>query len=396
MRERASATRTTLLGFMALAAALGIGRFAFTPLLPMMRAEGLLGVGGGGWLATIHFLGYAMGALLARYLAASPRPMLFASLAAIALATLVMGLTSSFPLWILSRWSAGVCSAFVLVFVSNYVVRRLAQARRPDLQGLLFAGVGTGIALVGLLTLALSALRMPSWSGWILCGLVSLAVAVLVVREWPETGGHTPEPSPDHPPGAARLEWRLILPYGAMGLGYVIPATYLPVMAQAAVPSPLAFGWTWPVFGAAAVLSTVVASRVARRLSDRSIWLVSQLVMAGGLLLPALWPHLASVIVAGVCVGGTFMVITMVGIKEAHRVGGARDATPQIAATTAAFAIGQMVGPAIAGVIYDASGGFAYPLMMASGCLALTASLLLAIADVQRLRSFCDRTSAAR
>ena len=377
MQEKASTTRTAILGFIALATAMGIGRFAFTPLLPMMRTEELLSVAAGGWLATVHFLGYTMGAFLARYLTASPGPALIASLTAIGVSTLGMGLTDSFPLWMLARWVAGVCSAFVLVLVSSYMVKRLAEARRPDLQGLVFAGVGAGIALVGLLTLGLMTGNAPSWLGWVVCGLVALGATAAIFWCGQESPEHMPPSAPGYSHLSGHLEWRIILPYGAMGMGYIIPATYLPLMAQEMVPSPLIFGWSWPIFGSAAVLSTVLVSRLTARMSDRYIWLISQNVMAVGLLLPALWTDLAAVIIGGICVGSTFMVITMTGIKEAHRVAGSRQVQVQVAAMTAAFAVGQMIGPAIAGVIYDVSGSFAYPLIMASGCLALTAVLLL-------------------
>ncbi|MCK5364104.1 MAG: YbfB/YjiJ family MFS transporter, partial [Gammaproteobacteria bacterium] len=85
--------RITLIGLVALALAMGIGRFAFTPMLPLMQDDGLLGVSSGGLLASGHFLGYLMGAMSAARVRLAPRSMLQLSLLLIGISTLGMGLT---------------------------------------------------------------------------------------------------------------------------------------------------------------------------------------------------------------------------------------------------------------------------------------------------------------
>jgi len=135
-----------------------------------------------------------------------------------------------------------------------------------------------------------------------------------------------------------------VLCYGALGFGYIIPATFLPAAARALVNDPAVFGWTWPAFGLAAALSTVATATLWRNAAPRKVWAASQLVMAAGVLAPALQMKLFSLVLSAVCVGGTFMVMTMAGMQEARRVGGA--AAPRlIAAMTTALATGQLVGP---------------------------------------------------
>jgi predicted MFS family arabinose efflux permease len=173
------------------------------------------------------------------------------------------------------------------------------------------------------------------------------------------------------------LVWSVILAYGAAGLGYIIPATYLPVMARQSVSSPLVFGWGWPVFGAAALLSTLLSARLFARIGNGKIWAISQTVMAAGLLAPALYPHIATVIIAGVCVGGTFMIITMAGLREVHRIAPNNDAQRHVGILTAAFATGQMIGPVLAGWAYDATGSFSLLLVVTSFALIATAAALV-------------------
>jgi predicted MFS family arabinose efflux permease len=173
------------------------------------------------------------------------------------------------------------------------------------------------------------------------------------------------------------VNWSVVVAYGAAGIGYVIPATYLPVMAREIVPSPMVFGWSWPVFGVAAFVSTLLAARLRRCFTNRQIWVSSQLVMAAGLLMPVLDPRIAMVIIAGILVGGTFMIITMAGMNEAHRIAPGDDVMRHIAIMTAAFATGQMIGPVFGGWIYDLTGSFSASLVITSIALAGTATSLM-------------------
>ncbi len=147
--------RIILIGLVSLAIAMGIGRFAFTPLLPLMRDDGLVSLGDGGVLASVHFLGYLLGALFAASIPWSPRTSLRLGLITIGLCTLAMGMTDSFAAWLVLRWLSGVCGAFTLVLVGNYYVRHLADIGRAELQGWVFSGVGIGIVVVGLGALAI-------------------------------------------------------------------------------------------------------------------------------------------------------------------------------------------------------------------------------------------------
>jgi predicted MFS family arabinose efflux permease len=267
-----SALRVAVLGLAALAIAMGIGRFAFTPLLPMMRQDGLIDIAGGGVLAAVHFLGYWLGAVSAARLPLAPRAAFLMALAAIGFGTLGMGLTDSFAIWLVWRFAAGVCSAWVLVLVGTHAVKALAEAGGAPKQGWVFAGVGAGIAVTGLACLAFMASGVGSAVAWLIIGAVALAASAVVAAGM---GGLFPASRPParrHGSERAPLDWRVVIAYGVMGLGYIIPATYLPVMAKAAVADPLVFGWSWPVFGAAAFVSTIVGGRLHARYTNRQIW----------------------------------------------------------------------------------------------------------------------------
>ena len=376
MPVAASPRRIALVGFLSLAIAMGVGRFAFTPLLAMMREDGLVTVSEGGVIAAVHFLGYWLGALFAAAVPVAPRTMLRLSLGVIGLATLSMGLFDDLVAWAILRWVCGVASAWVLVIVGSHFIRALTAAEAASYHGLVFSGVGGGIALVGLacLLFMVEGIASPESWGWI--GGISLVGAIAISVRFGSELPVSRIPSIRGPGQRSPLNWLLIIAYGTAGLGYIVPATFLPVMARDLIGDPLVYGWSWPVFGIAACLSTVLAAAVQRRFTNRQVWAVSQLAMALGVVLPMAAPGMAAVILSGVFVGGTFMIITMVGMKEAHRTAPEADVMRHIAMMTAAFATGQMIGPLLGSALYDAYGGFGPTLALTGGALAITAFLL--------------------
>src|SRR5215208_5857577 len=93
---------------MALAVAMGIGRFAFTPMLPLMIRDGSLAQSAGAWLAASNYLGYLAGALTASRLHVSLPTLMRASLAGIVVATAAMGAFDDLAAWVFLRFVAGV------------------------------------------------------------------------------------------------------------------------------------------------------------------------------------------------------------------------------------------------------------------------------------------------
>lgn len=346
---------------------MGVGRFAFTPLLPMMQEDAGVSVTLGGWLAAANYAGYLLGSLAAVKLRLPAASAMRGGLGTIGLVTLGMGLTHALEAWIALRFIAGVASAMVLIFVSSWCLERVAALGRPQLGGVVFTGVGIGVALAGLICLVLMMLHVGSAAAWIVLGVASLLVASLFWNFIPRQSQDRmtavkSEPAPD--------SFKLVLCYGAYGLGYIIPATFIPAMAKEIIPDPAVFGWAWPVFGIAAGVSTLATASWAAR-APRRLWLWCHVVMAVGVALPALFGGLWPIMAAALCVGGTFVTITLAGIQEARRVcaneAGAA-ARPLIAAMTAAFAAGQVIGPVVGVAI-----GINASLIGASALLAASA-----------------------
>ena len=349
-----SPVTTAAAGALGLAAAVGIGRFAFTPLMPLMAAQSGLTLAQGGVLAAANYAGYLAGALWCLFAHPAPGRAARIGLAGVALFTLAMGMTSQFASWFALRALAGFASALVLVGISGWTLQGLARADRGHWSGWVFAGVGVGIAFAGIATLVIGVLGVSTAAGWLVLGAVVAAVTASTWRPLatPEAGTLTPAPANDRTRFDADA-WRLVACYGVAGFGYIIPATFLPALARQLVADPAVFGWTWPAFGAAAAASTVAAA-LLRHAAPRRVWAASQALMAAGVVAPALASSLGVLLAAALGIGGTFMVVTMAGMQEARRI--ARNGAARlIAAMTAAFAVGQLLGPLAVSLL--ASGG---------------------------------------
>ena len=387
LAEKPTAGAAVWTGLVGLAVAMGIGRFAFTPLLPLMQQDAGVSLVQGSWLATANYLGYLAGAVICIASPPAPARAIRWGLVSIALLTFGMGLTHDVWLWLVLRFFAGAASAFVLIGVSAWAMPVLARLHQAARSGEVFAGVGIGICLAGLVGLVAGITAFGSQATWISLGGIAAIFALALWRPLSRERVQVMSVSGSARAPLTRQAWIAALCYGAFGYGYIIPATFLPALAHGVIKDPAVFGWVWPVFGAAAAISTVLAMRLLPALSSRRLWAYGQLVLASGVAAPVFATHLAALLFAALCVGGTFMVITMAGIQEAQRIGGAQSARA-MALNTTAFALGQIAGPLTVSLFNGAlelPSLLAVPALVASSLtLGLTARASAGPAESQR------------
>ena len=174
-------------GILALVVAMGIGRFVYTPILPAMQATFGLSNGMSGALASSNYLGYLVGAILAAVPSARRQTILLrASLIVVVLTTCLMAFTTEFWVWMAVRFVAGVASAGVFVFASGAILGVLASMNKQKLSGWLYSGVGSGIAISGVLVLALNKVPPMGYvAGWRADWIgVALLATVLLIPCW--------------------------------------------------------------------------------------------------------------------------------------------------------------------------------------------------------------------
>ena len=361
-----------ILASTALAVAMGIGRFAFTPILPLMIQEGTVHLAQTAWLSSSNYIGYLVGALS---LLKSKRHPLFVVLG-LSLVTLTTSLASlsSFGWLLVLRFLAGVASAWVLVSISAFAINWL-KSRQVATSGLIYTGVGIGITLTGLIcsyfifqsatvnAAVQSSLSPLSSRLWQYLGVIALLATLLVTfllakinskspstaaaKANPSKATHTNPTSSSIPPPAKLKLANVLTAYGLFGFGYILPATFLPQIAKQWL-SGQSYLLIWPFFGLAAALSVVLSQGLQRRYNNFSllgVWRVSQIIMAVGTLLPALWQSLAGLMLSALMVGGTFMVVTMAGLQVAASQITHYPKYNLSALMTASFAFGQLIGP---------------------------------------------------
>jgi MFS family permease len=374
-------------GFIALASAMGIGRFVYTPILPEMVAALNLSASEAGLIASANFLGYLVGALIAAApaLAARQRLWMLVGLAFSALTTAGMAATDALALFIVLRFVGGVASAFVLVFSAALVMERLTACGKVHLAAYQFAGVGTGIAVSAVLVQQLAVHGFAWQWQWTATAALSLlaflAVAGLIgpapqaIRQAPVAGGNG---------GMSPALLALILSYGLFGFGYVITATFLVQLVRTNVAIAPIEPVIWLIVGLAAIPSVALWSAVGRRIGTGYGYALACLVEAVGVLASVLWITPTGAVLAATLLGGTFVGITVLGFVAVRKLVTGNVAR-MLALMTAAFGLGQIIGPIFAGWVHDLTGTFLLPSVAAAAALVL-AALLVGRFGAQALR----------
>jgi MFS family permease len=349
----------------ALAAGMGVGRFVYTPILPLMHAGAGLSASAGANLATANYVGYLLGALVGILAPAvvRSRALLRASLVVLTGTLAAMPATHDTAAWCALRLLAGVASALIFVIAVSSLLSHLREYP-AHLPGWAFGGVGAGIALSGLLVLLLRPVADWRAAWWASAALA----AVLAVASWnlrPEapptttqatqaiqaapaaqaTGATTvTAATADSSDGPRTHRWftALFASYTLEGIGYIIAGTFLVAAIEQSSPGPLG-GGAWVLVGLAAVPSSALWARLERRWSRPALLLTALVVQAVGIALPALIGGAPAALVSAVLFGATF-----IGVSTLALATGAHLEFPRsVALLTAGYSVGQILGPLV-------------------------------------------------
>ena len=376
-----SPVRLVVAGMLALVVAMGIGRFVYTPILPMMTTELSLSASQAGMIASSNFLGYLIGALLAtsKVFQNAKRFWMLSALTMSALTTLFMWLANSYGQFLILRFLGGLVSAWVLVFTSAMVIEHLVRSGRQSLNAVLFAGVGIGIVCSSILTL-LAALYGDGWrSAWLYSGVFSF-MGVLIVLYLVPSRAENKQTKDSLKSADIQMIMPLIAAYGLFGFGYIITATFIAQLVRSAHYTLSVETWVWVLVGLSAAPSVWLWNKLSRHLGNRKTLALALVVEAIAVALSVLYQTITGFVLSAIFLGGTFMAITALGLVEARRQSGGDPSYP-LALMTAAFGLGQIVGPLTAGYLKDMTGSFLWPSLAAS--IALLAAAILVVTNVQ-------------
>ena len=364
----------------ALMMAMGIGRFALTPQLPQLIAEGQFDLTAAGLVAAANYLGYFIGAVDGMFARkpAQVRLRLQGGLWLCVLLTLASWAADGFWSHLLLRFGTGVASAWVLVMITSLSQQVANAHHQPRLGALVFAGPGLGIAVTGLLALVAHGLGLGSAALWLIYAVTALMM-LLAVRPWlPQAQAQTVHPATAQPGrvGNAGIA-RLGLVYALYGVGYILPATFLSQMANQQFHGQWMADLFWPAFGLAAALGVLLVS--VRRAGRTSAWLTATLWLQGLGVLACLMGGGLGLGLGVVLCGAPFLACMQLVMQRSREL--APHATQRNAGLlTACFALGQLSGPLLAAVSNHYTGSLQLALLLAASGLAVAGVLVLTAA----------------
>jgi Uncharacterised MFS-type transporter YbfB len=321
-----------------MAAGMGVGRFVYTPILPLMTAGAGLSPRWGAAIATANYAGYLAGALagVAAPALLRSRAVYRASLILVVATLALMPVLTGEVSWLALRFVAGCASALIFMVAASALLTGL-RGHGQQLVGSGFGGVGAGIAASGVLVLVL---RHGTWqdSWW------SAAVlgAVLTAAAWPLRPPAADGTPADGRAGPVGRRWfsSLLVAYTLEGVGYIIAGTFLVAAIDQTASATLGSG-AWIIVGLAAVPSAVLWASLSRVWSRPTLLAVALGTQAVGIALPALMGGTAAALIGAVLFGATFLGVATMALATGAYLGMPR----AVAILTTGYSVGQIAGP---------------------------------------------------
>lgn len=361
-------------GVLLLVVAMGISRFAFTPILPFMRHDVGFSLEIAGFLASSNYIGYFIGALWAGFIVRQKKYVLLINVTLNVLSIILMGIIHLFSIWLVLRLVAGITSGFIFVLTSSIIMDYLAKHILTRWSGYLFSGIGLGIAISGLFVPFFE--ELFSWEGaWIGLGLLSVAMTSITFLLWRniQIQQHTSKVirTSEQSIYQGFMLW-LIVAYSLEGLGYIITGTFLVDIIHN-IPQLQAFSsYSWVMVGIAAVPSAPVWIVLIGKYSPVKILSIAYLLQIFGIVLPVFSQTIGSVLLSSALFGLTFVGIVTLTTSYARQLFPTQSGAV-VSILTTCYALGQIIGPILAGKLAAYYNSYKAALLFAGAvvCLAL-------------------------
>lgn len=386
MNEQRERIKVLSAGIFSLILVLGVARFSYTPLLPLMQQQAGLGVAEAGWLAAINYAGYLSGALVASLisdLVLKDRLYRIGMVLAI-LSTAVMGMTTDITVWALSRYVAGLCSAAGTLLGTGLILNWLIRHNHRMELGIHFAGIGLGIA-----GCAAAVSLFSPWLDWreqwfaftaLGCLLLIPALAWLPA---PDQSGltKTGQKMVDNPPSQLFLRI-LMAAYFCAGIGYVVSATFIVAIVNK-LPGLAGQGnLVFLAIGIGAAPACINWDFIARCTGDLNALILAAILQIIGILLPVVVGGLFAALFGALLFGGTFIGMVSLVLTMAGRYYPTRPAK-MMGKMTLSYGAAQILGPAITGLLATYLGSYNAGLYFAAGVMVIGTLLLLVLKAVE-------------
>ena len=387
MSDQIERLKVLTAGVLSLILMVGIARFAYTPMLPIMQQQASLGISDGGWLATINFTGYLCGAFIASLisdLVVKDRLYRIGLVVAV-LSTAGMGLTDNFWLWSVLRFIAGLSSAAGMLIGSGLILNWLIRHNYHSELGIHFSGIGLGIVLCSIAVELMS--PYFNWNEqWLLLTLIG---GLILIPAWtwlppPNTSALTNNGKAmvDAPPSLIFLRL-LMVSYFCAGVGYVVTTTFIVAIIDQ-LPGLEGKGiWTFMIIGLAATPAAILWDLFARRFGNLNALICASVLQIIGILLPVIgtglfWTIIGAILFGGTVVGMVSLVLTMAGRYYPTRP------AKMMGKMTLSYGAAQIVAPAVTGLLAERNGNYNNGLYLAAATMVFGTVILLILKVLER------------
>lgn len=383
-------------GISSLVLTLGPARFAYTPLLPVMQHQANLGIAAAGWLASINYVGYLSGAVAVSLISDLVlKDWLYRIGLILAVATTwMMGATTDFTPWAISRFLAGVSGTAGVLLGSGLILHWLIHHNHRGELGIHFAGIGLAVVVSAGAVMLMNHLCLDwrqQWYAFTAVGAVLLLPAMAwlprpvgarAARSGAQSGTHSGHSPADSPPSPALLRL-LLLAYFCAGVGYVVSATFIVAIVDHLSSRTAHGNLTFLVIGAAAAASSVLWDRIARRLGHLNTLILAAVLQIAGILLPVLTTGFAPTLIGAALFGATVIGIVSLVLTMAGRYYPTRPAT-MMGKMTVAYGLAQVVAPALTATLAAHLGDYRSGLYLAAAVMLIGTALLAVARSVPR------------
>ena len=383
------------IGLYCLAVVMGYGRFLFTATLPDIMSELSLTTTIAGWLASVNYMGYFLGSLIAMFVPhrLTWRALILGTLLSIITTLLLFLPNLPLSLWYVIRLLAGIASGIGMILGSSFIIQSFSTHKRSLLSTVHYAGIGVGISASAILTWWLLSLDLHFYSIWLVAGLTSLPLLVLLYAIRPDgvLQGNALNKKPsikqtyinfkrslyEAMVGQAKAVLLLSLSYVLAGFGYITSATFLPVMAVKQLPTQTHAGLLiWLVVGVFAMLSNPLWGALAKRIGETKTFIGLMLLQALGMFVPLWFAGAFGLYINAAILGATFVGIVSMTLNIIKNINPAYS-NLLIGLATLAYAVGQFLGPLVTVALAGAKDNFDAGLLVAGAGLLLGLVLIL-------------------
>lgn len=392
-RASANAPYSLFAGLCASFVGVGLARFAYTPLIPALVGAAWLSPAGAVYLGATNFAGYLLGAIVSQ--AVGRRIGIPTALRAAMLLTAASFIACGFPLseaW-LSAWRflAGFTGALLMVLAAPGIVSRLPAAKRGIASGVIFTGIGLGVAVAGILLPPL--LHYGLREVWIGFGAVTLLLAILSWFGWHSPAAAHSAPALPLTPERRRPLYALYGEYGLNAFGLVPHFVFFVDYIARGLGQGVTTGANyWIAFGIGASLGPILGGLLADRIGFRDALRAAYILQTGAVLLPILNTSVIALSLSALIAGASAPGVVALTIGRTQELL-PNDAARRVAwrNCTLMFAVAQAGGAYLLSFIFARSHD--YGILFAIGTAAIALALLIDVIVVRDKRP-ADRSAA--